>query len=108
MKARQEARSPVNVLDKALTGCILQRIRNHASGRHVPDAIVQVADVPRTLSGKKMEVPVRRLLLGTDPAQVASPGAMQKPASLAFFIDCAKQLNSTALQRAGDFPHIPT
>ena len=86
-----------NVLDEALAGRLRQRIRDQASGRHVPDAIVPVDDIPRTLSGKKMEVPVRRLLLGADPAQVASPDAMQNPATLAFFIDYAKQLNSTAL-----------
>jgi acetoacetyl-CoA synthetase len=53
--------------------------------------VLQVADIPRTLSGKKMEVPVRKLLLGAPPDQVASPDAMQNPGSFDFFVDYAKK-----------------
>jgi acetoacetyl-CoA synthetase len=83
---------PGSAVDQALEDRIRQQIRTKASGRHVPDAVVQVSDIPRTLSGKKMEVPVRKLLLGADAAKVASPDAMQNPASLDFFIDYAKTL----------------
>ena len=76
-------------LDRTLVERIKQQIRTKASGRHVPDAVVQVSEIPRTLSGKKMEVPVRRLLLGAQPGQVASPDAMQNPASLDFFAEYA-------------------
>lgn len=79
-------------LDTALVERINQQIRTKASGRHVPDAVVRVDEIPRTLSGKKMEVPVRKLLLGAEPSQVASPDAMQNPASLAFFAEYAKQI----------------
>ena len=79
-------------LDAKLVDRIKQQIPTNASGRHVPDAVVQVSDIPRTLSGKKMEVPVRKLLLGADPSKVASPDAMQNPASLAFFVDYARTL----------------
>ncbi|WP_454735632.1 acetoacetate--CoA ligase [Cupriavidus necator] len=79
-------------LDEALSERIRQQIRITASGRHVPDAIVQVSEIPRTLSGKKMEVPVRKLLLGADPAKVANPDTMQNPRSLDFFIEYAKTL----------------
>ena len=51
----------------------------------------------RTLNGKKIEVLVRRLLLSAELGQVASPNAMQNPATLAFFIDYAKELNRTRL-----------
>lgn len=81
-------------LDRALVGRIEQQIRTKASGRHVPDAVVQVSEIPRTLSGKKMEVPVRKLLLGAELAQVASPDAMQNPSSLDFFAAYAKALPS--------------
>jgi len=76
-------------LDGALEERILRQIRTKASARHVPNEVVQVSDIPRTLSGKKMEVPVRKLLLGADPGKVASPDAMQNPASLDFFVGYA-------------------
>ncbi|WP_025917840.1 acetoacetate--CoA ligase [Herminiimonas sp. CN] len=83
---------PGGELDQALVERIQQQIRTKASGRHMPDAVVQVSDIPRTLSGKKMEVPVRKLLLGAEAAKVASPDAMQNPASLDFFVEYAKTL----------------
>jgi acetoacetyl-CoA synthetase len=86
---------PGKVLDQALVERIQQQIRSKASGRHVPDAVVQVSEIPRTLSGKKMEVPVRKLLLGAEAAKVASPDAMQNPASLDFFIAYAKTINTS-------------
>lgn len=55
--------------------------------------MVQVSEIPRTLSGKKMEVPVRRLLLGAEPGKVASPDAMQNPSSLGFFVEYARTLD---------------
>jgi acetoacetyl-CoA synthetase len=84
---------PAAELDAELVDRIRQQIRTKASGRHVPDAVVQVSDIPRTLSGKKMEVPVRKLLLGAEPGKVASPDAMQNPSSLAFFVEYARTLD---------------
>ncbi|NML44361.1 acetoacetate--CoA ligase [Ramlibacter sp. G-1-2-2] len=81
------------VLDDALKSRIANAIRTKASARHVPNEVYRVAEVPRTLTGKKMEVPVRKLLLGASPEKVASPDAMANPGSLAFFVDLAKQLN---------------
>ena len=83
---------PGAVLDRTLVERINQQIRTKASGRHVPDAVVQVSEIPRTLSGKKMEVPVRKLLLGAELGQVASPDAMQNPSSLDFFAEYAKAI----------------
>lgn len=82
-------------LDESLKTRIFEQIRKHASARHVPNEIFSVAEIPRTLTGKKMEVPVRKLLLGADPARVASPDTMANPASLEFFVQLASQLNSS-------------
>jgi acetoacetyl-CoA synthetase len=84
---------PGCVLDAALKARIARSIRDRASARHVPDEVYEVTEIPRTLTGKKMEVPVRKLLLGLPPDKVASADAMSNPASLAFFIDLARQLN---------------
>lgn len=80
-------------LDEPLRERIAAQIRSKASPRHVPDEVYAVPDIPRTLTGKKMEVPVRRLLLGTPSEQVTSPDAMANPASLEFFVRLAAQLN---------------
>lgn len=80
-------------LTDELANQIAAQIRSKASPRHVPNKIYQVADIPRTLTGKKMEVPVRRLLLGSPAEKVAHPDAMANPQSLDFFIDLAKTLN---------------
>jgi acetoacetyl-CoA synthetase len=84
------------VLDDALAARIRERIRTKASARHVPDEIVQVREIPRTLSGKKMEVPVRKLLLGAAVDKVASPDAMANPESIRFFVDYAARYNEGA------------
>jgi acetoacetyl-CoA synthetase len=77
--------SPGCVLHPDLEADIRRRIRTRASARHVPDAIVPAPAIPRTLNGKRMEVPVRRILLGSRPEDVASPDTMLNPDSLAFF-----------------------
>ena len=71
-----------------------QRIRTELSPRFVPDEIVQVAEIPRTLTGKKMELPVRKLLLGQPVEKIASPDAMANPGSLAFYVALARELNA--------------
>jgi acetoacetyl-CoA synthetase len=63
-------------LDDAARAAIVEAIRTAASPRHVPDEVVQVPAIPRTLTGKKLEVPVKRVLQGAEPAKVASPGAV--------------------------------
>lgn len=85
---------PGFVLDDALKAEIAQQIRTGASARHVPNEVFEVAEIPRTLTGKKMEVPVRKLLLGADAHKVASPDAMANPASLDFFVALASRLNA--------------
>ena len=82
---------PGLTLDAALKDRINQAIRKAVSARFVPNDIFQVAEVPRTLSGKKLEVPVKKILLGQPAEKVSNPGTMANPGSLAWFVDFAKQ-----------------
>ena len=77
------------VLDAALQARMKQNIREALSARHVPNEILQVEAVPRTLSGKKMELPVKKLLMGTPADQVFKPGAMANAGCVAWFADFA-------------------
>ncbi|HLB16580.1 MAG TPA: acetoacetate--CoA ligase [Burkholderiales bacterium] len=83
---------PGDVLDDALKARVKASIRTLASARHVPDEVYAIEEVPRTLTGKKLELPVRKLLLGAPLEKVASPGAMANPRSLGFFVELAKRL----------------
>jgi acetoacetyl-CoA synthetase len=78
------------VLDGALERKIRDRLRQEYTPRHVPDKIIQVPAIPATLTGKKMEVPVRRILLGMAPEQAANVNAMANPDSLAEFAAYAR------------------
>lgn len=79
------------VLDDELRERIAQRLRSHCSPRHVPDRMVQVAAIPYTLTGKKMEVPVRKILMGRPVDSVASRDAMADPAALDAFAEFARR-----------------
>jgi acetoacetyl-CoA synthetase len=72
-------------LDADLIGRIRAALREELSPRHVPDAISAVPAIPRTLSGKKLEVPVKRILLGAPPEVAASRDALADPGALAPF-----------------------
>jgi acetoacetyl-CoA synthetase len=72
-------------LGDTLTGSIRAALRSELSPRHVPDEIHQVPGIPRTLSGKKLEVPVRKILLGTPVAEAADPDALANPEVLHLF-----------------------
>jgi acetoacetyl-CoA synthetase len=72
-------------LDEALRDRIRAEIRGAVGPRFVPDDIVQVPEIPRTLSGKKLEVPVKKLLLGADPATVVNRDSMANPDSFDAF-----------------------
>ncbi len=78
-------------LDEALIQRLKQSIREALSARHVPNEVFQVQAVPRTLSGKKMELPVKKLLLGADPAQVLNRDAMANADSIGWFVAFARQ-----------------
>jgi acetoacetyl-CoA synthetase len=72
-------------LDDDLKGRLRAALRSQLSPRHVPDEIHQVPGIPRTLSGKKLEVPVRKILLGTEPGRAADPNALADPDALGYF-----------------------
>ncbi|GAB3799237.1 hypothetical protein GCM10027605_12370 [Micromonospora zhanjiangensis] len=72
-------------LDEALTARIARELRTALSPRHVPDEIHQVRAVPRTLSAKKLEVPVKKILTGTPVDSAAATGALANPDSLTAF-----------------------
>jgi acetoacetyl-CoA synthetase len=78
--------APGHELDDDLVGRIRSGLRSGLSPRHVPDEIHQVPGIPRTLSGKKLEVPVRKILLGTPVADAADPDALANPEVLASFV----------------------
>jgi acetoacetyl-CoA synthetase len=73
-------------LNDELVATIRRRIREDCSPRHVPDEIVQIDEVPRTLSGKVLEVPVKRILMGVPPSQAASRESLANPAALDYFV----------------------
>ncbi|MFI0418027.1 acetoacetate--CoA ligase [Spongiactinospora sp. 9N601] len=78
--------APGEALTDDLVSRLRTALRTELSPRHVPDAIHQVPGIPRTLSGKKLEVPVRKILLGTPVEQAANPDAMANPEVLSHFI----------------------
>ena len=78
-------------LDDALKRRIEGAIRQSLSPRFVPDAIFQVDEIPRTLSGKKQELPIKKLLLGQPLEKVVNRQAMANPACLAWYEDFARQ-----------------
>lgn len=69
-------------LDAALRRHIKERLKAELSPRHAPDEMVAIRAVPRTLNGKKLEVPVKRILLGAEPSQVASRDTLANPEAL--------------------------
>ncbi len=77
---------PGHDLTPQLEATIRERIKVALSPRHVPNDVFQVNEVPRTLSGKKMELPIKKLLLGHALEKIANPDAMANPASLDWFV----------------------
>ena len=80
-------------LDETLRDRINQELRTHLSPRHTPDNIVAIPEVPYTLNGKKMEVPVKRLIQGVSAEKVVSVETMQNPKSIDVFIRIAQEEN---------------
>ncbi|HEX6115918.1 MAG TPA: acetoacetate--CoA ligase, partial [Solirubrobacterales bacterium] len=81
-------------LDDELVAEIKRRIREQCSPRHVPNEVHAIAEVPRTLSGKVLEVPVKRILMGTPLDQAASRDSLANPASLDYFVELAARIAS--------------
>jgi acetoacetyl-CoA synthetase len=79
-------------LEEELPREIARRVREQCSPRHVPDEVFQIDEVPRTLSGKVLEVPVKRILMGTPPEKAASRDSLANPRSLDYFVAMASRL----------------
>jgi len=82
---------PGVTLDDNKRAEIVRRLRVERSPRHVPDEIIAVPEIPLTLTGKKMEVPVRKLMLGVPLAKAASRDAARNPGALDWFADLAQR-----------------
>jgi acetoacetyl-CoA synthetase len=81
-------------LDGELPKEIARRVRERCSPRHVPDEVFQIAEVPRTLSGKVLEVPVKRILMGMPAEKAASRDSLANPAALDYFTEMAGRLEA--------------
>ena len=77
-------------LDDELVAKIRAQIRADLSPRYLPDRVVAVPAIPRTLNGKKLEVPVKRILAGADPEKVLNIGSLADPASMEYFVKLAR------------------
>jgi acetoacetyl-CoA synthetase len=78
-------------LEEALANMIKEKIRSKLSPRHVPDEIFAIREVPRTLNGKKLEVPVKKILMGVPVEKAANPDGMSNPQSIQYFVDFARR-----------------
>lgn len=82
-------------LDDGLCAHIANVIRSHASVRHVPDEIVRVPGIPHTVTGKRLEVPIKKILLGAEPTDILNLGAIDDPALLQPFVEIARTCAAT-------------
>jgi acetoacetyl-CoA synthetase len=92
--------APGTTLDDELATQIKRRIREDCSPRHVPNEIRQIDEVPRTLSGKVLEVPVKRILMGTPVGDAASVDSLANPRSLDYFVALAAELQPVAAKQS--------
>ena len=81
--------APGASLDDELRADLVRSLRTELSPRHVPDAVHAVPAIPRTLSGKRLEVPIKRILTGTPLADAVSVGSLADPAALDAFVALA-------------------
>ncbi|MCT7658010.1 acetoacetate--CoA ligase [Mycobacterium deserti] len=84
-------------LDDALRGRIAEAIRTYASPRHVPDTVIQAPGIPHTRTGKKLEVPMKRLMQGADPMSALDPGATDNPELIDWYVDFARARLTTTV-----------
>jgi acetoacetyl-CoA synthetase len=83
--------TPGRSLDPELEAKIRGRIKTDISPRHVPDMVVEAPGIPRTLSGKKLEVPIKRILMGGDPSAVVDRDSLAEPGHIDFYVELAKR-----------------
>ena len=75
---------------EALKKTIAGALRSGVSPRHVPDDIVPIPEVPRTLSGKKLEVPIKRILMGAPRERVLNPGTLANPKAVDALLEAVR------------------
>lgn len=78
-------------LDQAFSDKVKQTLRQTYSPRHVPDELIEVSQIPYTISGKKLEAPVKKILMGRPMDKAANPGSMRNPEALDFFVQFRAQ-----------------
>jgi acetoacetyl-CoA synthetase len=88
-------------LDESLVAEIKARIREYCSPRHVPNKILQISEVPRTLSGKALEVPIKRILMGAAPREAASVESLANPQALDYFVELARHCRRDGAAKIG-------
>lgn len=80
-------------LTEEVMGRIKKQLKSDYSPRHIPDEIIEVQDIPYTISGKKLEAPVKKILMGYPVRKAANPDSMRNPESLDFFVDFARKIS---------------
>jgi acetoacetyl-CoA synthetase len=78
-------------LTDELVAEIKRQVRERCSPRHVPNEVLQIAEVPRTLSGKVLEIPVKRILMGEPASSAASRDSLANPEALDWFVEFARR-----------------
>ena len=89
-------------LDSQLEARIRGRIRADISPRHVPDEVIETPGIPRTLSGKKLEVPIKRILMGGDPSKLVNRDSIADPEDLDFYVELARRRNPRRRKAASE------
>jgi acetoacetyl-CoA synthetase len=83
--------APGKSLDVELDSRIRAKIRADISPRYVPDEVIQAPNVPKTLNGKKLEVPIKKVLMGSDPSGVLNKDSVSDPAAVDFYVELARK-----------------
>lgn len=84
---------PNTILSDSLKEMIKSEIKQKVSPRFVPNEIFEIKEIPKTFSGKKLEVPIRKILLGQPVEKVVNRGSVTNPDSLNYFIELSKEIN---------------
>ncbi len=88
-----------STLDVELKNNIKMRLRKDLSPRHVPDFIYQINDIPVTLNGKKLELPVKKILLGNNPDEVINKSSVKNPESLQYFVEMSLKIKDNYIKK---------
>ena len=84
-------------LDEEIKSKVKKTLRSECSPRHVPDEIIEIKEIPYTISGKKLEAPVKKILMGAPVEKAAKKDSMKNPESLDFFVEFKERLKGDSL-----------